>query len=329
MSHSTLSPSLTGLPTDPTLDRFLDFWLAHIAWPRLRFTTARTYAGTVARIIDPVLGTMKVCDLKSADVVKAGLVWQRAGVKQSMRRKAIEVLRSAMNHAVALGLCDSNPASRVKTPPKPQRTPVWLDVDEARSLLDSAKGHSLETAYMLAICIGLRRGEINGLTWNDVDFQRRVIHVRWNRTEWHNGTRLVEPKTTAARRVIAMPKMLERSLRMRRRREQEKARKAGTIVRPADPVLTTRSRRPYWTSYLYVELKRRLERLGMPPMRFHDLRHTAASLMLAHGAPPRTVMEIMGHRNLDVTMFIYGHTNIRHQREAARIVDNALSGQGS
>lgn len=62
----------------------------------------------------------------------------------------------------------------------------------------------------------------------------------------------------------------------------------------------------------------------MPPMRFHDLRHTAASLMLAQGAPPRTVMEMMEHRNLDVTMFIYGHTNLRHQREAARLIDRAL-----
>ena len=159
MSHSTLSPSLTGLPRDPTLERFLDFWLAHIAWPQLRFTTARTYASTVARIIGPVLGPIKVDRLRTEDIEKAGLVWEHAGVKQSMRRKAIEVLRSALNHAVALGLCRVNPASRARTPPKPTRTSRWLDVDDVRRLLDSASGHSLEAAYMLAICVGgLRRG---------------------------------------------------------------------------------------------------------------------------------------------------------------------------
>jgi integrase len=327
MSHSTLSPSLTGLPTAPTLDRFLDFWLAHVAWPRLRFTTARTYASTVARVVCPVLGQIKVSRLRPEDIEKAGLVWQRAGVKQSMRRKAVEVLRSALGHAVALGLCGQNPASRVRTPAKPRRTPAWLDVEDARLLLGSASGHPLEAAYMLAISVGLRKGEIVGLTWNDVDFARRMLHVRWNRTEWHSGTRLIEPKTAASRRAIALPKVLERSLRAQRRREERKARVAGTAVRPGDAVLTTRTRRPYWTSYLYVDLKKRLERLGLPKMRFHDLRHTAASLMLAHGTPPRTVMEIMGHRNLDVTMFIYGHTNLRHQRLAAEIVDAALSGK--
>ncbi len=111
MSHSTLSPSLTGLPDDPTVARFLDFWLAHVAWPRLRFTTARTYASTVARIISPALGALQVDALGPADIEKAGLVWQRAGGKPSMRRKAVEVLRSALGDAVALGLCASNRAT--------------------------------------------------------------------------------------------------------------------------------------------------------------------------------------------------------------------------
>ena len=116
MSHSTLSPSLTGLPESPRLDRFLDFWLAHMAWPRLRFTTARTYASTLARIVYPTLGCIDLSELDAADIEKAALIWRRAGVTQSMRRKAIEVLRSALEDAVALGLCDANPHAPSEPP---------------------------------------------------------------------------------------------------------------------------------------------------------------------------------------------------------------------
>jgi integrase len=316
----------TGIPPAPTVERFLDFWLAHVAWPRLRFTTARTYACVVVRVIAPVLGRIAVEALRAPDIERAAIVWQRAGVTQSMRRKAIEVLRSALNHAVALGLCESNVARRVLTPPKGIRPPEWLDVDEARRLLESATGHYLEPVYALALGVGLRRGEIVGLTWADVDLRRRELHVRWNRVEYDSGTKLVAPKSASSRRTVALPEIVVASLRRQRQREAAKARRAGTTIRPEDPVITTRNRRPMAMSYLYVELKRRLARLGMRPMRFHALRHTAASMMLARGAPPRTVMEIMGHKNLDVTMFIYGHTNLRHQRDVARLVDDALGG---
>jgi integrase len=306
--------------------RFLDFWLAHIAWQQLRFTTARTYASVVVHIVSPTLGGIQVSRLQADDIERAQLVWQRAGIKTSMRRKAIEVLRSALRHAVALGLCEANAASRTRLPPKGVRPPTWLDVDDARRILQSVQGHSLEAAYALALGLGLRRGEVVGLTWNDVDFKRHVLHVRWNRTEWRNGTRLTEPKTAAARRTLALPPFVEEILRRQRQRERSKARKEGARIGAMDAVLTTRTRRPFWTSYLHVELQKRLRNLGLPRMRYHDLRHTAASLMLAEGVPPRTVMEMMGHRNLEVTMLVYGHVSLRYQHAAARVVHRALTG---
>lgn len=162
------------------------------------------------------------------------------------------------------------------------------------------------------------------MTWADVDLRRGVIHVRWSRTEFSSGTRLTEPKSAASRRTLALPTFVAESLRRQRDREHRKAAAAGSRVRPEDPVLTTRTRKPFWTSYVHVELQARLRRLGLPKMRFHDLRHTAASLMLAEGISPRTVMEVLGHRNLAVTMFVYGHVNLRHQREAALVVDRVL-----
>ena len=327
LSPAAHCANLIGLPRRPTLTRFLDFWLAHVAWPSLRFTTARTYAGVVVHIVAPTLGHLSVRRLASTDIEHAQLLWQRAGVKTSMRRKAVEVLRSALRHAVALGLCDANAASRSTVPPKPTRHPTWLDVEDARRLLASVRGKPIEGSYALALGLGLRRGEVLGLTWADVDFTRQVIHIRWNRTEFVGGTRLTAPKTAASRRTLALPAFVERVLREQRGREKQKARAAGTRVVPGDPVLTTRTRRPYWTGYVHVELQKRLDDLGLPRMRYHDLRHTAASLMLAASVPPRTVMEMMGHRNLAVTMLIYGHTNLRHQREAVSVVDRVLAGK--
>lgn len=329
LSPAARCSNLVGLPRRPNLARFLDFWLAHVAWAQLRFTTARTYASVVAHIIAPALGHVGVRKLATADIERAHLLWQRAGVKTSMRRKAVEVLRSALRHAVALGLCDANVASRSSVPPKSTRPPTWLDVEDARRLLAAVRGKPIEGAYALALGLGLRRGEVLGLTWSDVDLARGLLHVRWNRTEYLGGTRLTAPKTAASRRTLALPAFVARVLREQRRAEQRKARAAGTRLRPEDPVLTTRTRRPYWTSYLHVELQKRLRELGLPAMRYHDLRHTAASLMLGAGVPPRTVMEMMGHRNLAVTMLIYGHTNLRHQREAVGVVDRVLAGGGT
>lgn len=322
--ETPLSSAITGLPLRPTLGAFLNHWLAHVAWARLRFTTARTYAGVVVHVIDPVLGSLRVRALSSVHLEQAQLAWQRAGVKPSMRRKAIEVLRSALNHAVALGLMDENVAKRARVPAKPQRAPAWVDLDGAKRLLRDVRGHALEAAYVMAIGLGLRRGEVAGLTWADVDLGKRQLTVRWSRVETYHGARLVEPKTAASRRVLAMPEFVVRVLRRQRERELRKARRSRVSLLPGDAVLTTRNRHPYWSSYLYGDLKRRLERLKMPHMRFHDLRHTAASLMLAEGVPPRTVMEMMGHRNLAVTMLVYGHTNLRHQREAAERLDKAF-----
>lgn len=319
-----LASAYTGVPERPTVAAFLDHWLAHVAWPRLRFTTARTYAGVVGNLVAPVLGRMRIRTLKTAHLEKAQLVWQQAGVPASMRRKAIEVLRSALNHAVALGLCATNAARRASIPPKGNRPPCWLELRSARALLDDVRGHGLECAYVLAVCLGLRRGEILGLTWGDIDLSRRQLQVRWNRTEFEGGTRLTAPKTAASRRTLALPTLVVEALRKQQAGERSKARRAGATLRKEDPVLTTRTRRPYWTSYFHFDLRNRLARMGLPPMRFHDLRHTAVSLMLAEGVPPRTVMEMMGHRNLAVTMLIYGHTNLEHQRKAVKAVDRAL-----
>lgn len=319
-----VSSRLIGLPRTPTVARFLDFWLAHVAWSHLRFSTARTYSSVVVHIVSPTLGHLRVSRLKAEDVARAELVWQQAGVTLWMRRKAVEVLRSALNQAVALGLCKENVAQRARLPRKRSRAPAWLDLNGVRALLADVRGHPLEAAYALATCLGLRRGEVAGLTWADVDLDSSRLTVNWNRVEWEHGTRLMVPKTAASRRALAMPGPVLKALRSQRARENAKARARGEVLRTGDPVLTTRNRRPYSTGYLYQDLRRRLERLGLPRMRFHDLRHTAASLLLGEGVPPRTVMEMMGHRNLAVTMLIYGHANLDQQRAAVATLDRAF-----
>ncbi|MBI5481900.1 MAG: hypothetical protein HY906_23800 [Deltaproteobacteria bacterium] len=247
--HRPLASGFTGLPVRPTVSAFLNHWLAHFAWARLRFTTARTYAGVCVHVVGPVLGRLRVRALTSVDLERAQLVWQRAGVTASMRRKAIEVLRSALNHAVALGLARENVAKRSRVPAKPQRAPSWIDLGAVKRLLRDVRGHPLEAGYVLGVGLGLRRGEIAGLTWGDVDLRRRELTVRWSRVEWHSGYRLVEPKTAASLRVLAMPEFVVRALRAQLERERRKARRAGATLGPRDAVLTTRNRRPYWSSY--------------------------------------------------------------------------------
>jgi hypothetical protein len=108
---SALSPNVLGLPRSPTVSRYLDFWLARVAWSQLRFATARTYSSVVVHLLSPALGEIRVSRLRPSDLEKAQLLWQRAGVTLWMRRKDID-LRSALNLVVALALCEHNVWSR-------------------------------------------------------------------------------------------------------------------------------------------------------------------------------------------------------------------------
>ena len=217
------------------------------------------------------------------------------------------------------GLIVSNACAGVDPPKVPRKEFRVLDAAEAKQLIEVASGDRLEALLVLAICTGMRQGELLGLQWRDVDFDRGVVTVRRQLSESGvDGPELAELKTEKSRRSIALPASAVASLRMHRERY-------GAEPLPTALVFTADRggpvhKRNLLRRWFYPLLKR----AGLPKVRFHDLRHTHASLLLAEGVHPKVVQERLGHSQVSVTLDVYSHVAPSLQVEAAAKVDALL-----
>jgi integrase len=216
------------------------------------------------------------------------------------------VLRAALNRARKWNLVVRNAAELVKSP-RLQRFEIQpLSPPQARTLLDSAKGNRLEALYAVALACGLRMGEILGLRWNSIDFERGQLAVEHAlHRQKGKGLVLTETKTDRSRRTIALPAPLIAALRAHRVRQLQEQLVAGSHWQERGFVFTSGVGSGLEPRNLHRAFKAMLTKAGPPDIRFHDLRHNAASLMLAQGVPLRVVMEVLGHSSIGVYPLVH------------------------
>lgn len=198
-----------------------------------------------------------------------------------------------------------------------------LDADEAQRLLRAAVGTRLYEVVLLGLATGMRRGEILGLQWKDIDFDRKRVMVR--RSLQPDGT-LSEPKTARSRRDIGLAKTAIDALRQHKARQNELRLTLGEAYTDRGFVFadaTGRAWVPDGISTLYRSI---VKRAGFQNFRFHDMRHTAASLMLARGVPITTVAAILGHANTSTTLSLYAHAIKGSEQAGADAMDDILKG---
>ena len=240
------------------------------------------------------------------------------------------VLRRALNVAMRWGWVSRN-ASSLAEPPRMQEDEVRpLTIADARALLSAVKGDRLEALFQVALALGLRQGETLGLTWKDIDLDTGTLSVRRTlqrvRSEWMFG----EPKTPKSRRTIPLPEPVAVALREHRRRQLEERLRAGPAWESeewGDLVFPDELGRPLSGFHVLRRFRSLLELAGLPPMRYHDLRHGAASLMAAQGVLARVAMELLGHSQIATTMNVYTHVTPQDQREASAKVSEAIWGR--
>lgn len=323
---TTLMAKLQGgqlpAPTRLTVAAYLQQWLDAVK-PSLRPKTYVSYEGVVRLRLVPLLGTASLQRLTAPQVGAALTRGLERGMSANSIRYALIVLRIALHRAEKWGLVSRNVASDVD-PPKVERPRFRaLDPEEARQLLEAASGDRLEALYTVALSLGLRLGETLGLRWHDVDLEAGTLRVE-NSLQRHSGAlHLVATKTDRSRRTLAMPELLVESLR-RHRQAQLEEELAAPVWFKTGHVFTTEVGTPIDPSNARRSFVALLVKAKLPHVRFHDLRHSAASLLLAQGAPPRVVMETLGHSRIAVTMDTYSHVTPELQREAARAMDRAL-----
>jgi integrase len=301
---------------------FLDRWLEDAAKPTIRATTHASYQGILQNHIQPKIGGITLSRLTPIHVQAMYASLEREGASPRLRQLVHAVLRRALQQALKWDLVYRNACDAVDPPRVPKRDPAALSSDQVAALLAAAKGHRLEALLMVAVGTGMRLGEIFALQWQNVDLVRAAIHVRQTLTEIGGTLTLNEPKTPKSRRRIDLPKSVVAALEAHRQRMREE----GFGEEEASWVFTNTTGGPLRRGRFQTNVfKPLLKAAGLPDIRFHDLRHTSASLLLAAGVHPKIVQERLGHSQIGTTLDIYSHALPTMGLDAAARLDTMMS----
>src|SRR5829696_3344409 len=304
---------------------YLDKWLTDAVRDTVRPSTHERHEALIRRHIKPMLGRLKLKALTPAHV--QGLYRDRldSGLSPATVQKVHVVLHKALAQAVRWSLVPRNPTEAVKAPrPAPEEMRP-LNREQAKALLETARRERFEALYVLAVTTGLRQGELLGLKWEDVDLENSLIRVR--RTLIRNRGRLLlgEPKTKRSRRTVRLTEAAVQALKEHLARQIDQMERLGDLYEDQGLIFATQR----GTLVNPTNLRKRsfaplLEKAGLLPIRFHDLRHTCATLLLSRNVNPKIVSEMLGHATIAITLDTYSHVLPTMQDGAARALEDAL-----
>jgi integrase len=314
-----------------TLDQYLAVWLETCRPPQLAPSTYLGYERYVRKDINPALGATPLALLTAQMLQRFYADKLAEGLAPTTVRHIHACLRKALQDGVRQGLFPRNMADLAKAPPMRAKVMRTWSQEEANHFLDAAHGDRLEALWALALTTGMREGELLGLRWRDVDVEGREVHIQRALARGLERNReLAAPKTTASRRHIRLTEYAVNALRRHRARQAEERLALGaawasggegdlvftnTVGNALDPTNLTRS-----------AFKPLIERAQVPTIRIHDLRHTAATLLLKQGIGIKVVTEMLGHSDVAITLRIYAHVLPDMQAQAAAALDALFGG---
>ncbi|MDH6109784.1 integrase [Kitasatospora sp. MAP12-15] len=330
---------------------FLTYWLKTVAVHRLRENTHTRYTACVRLYVIPGLGKKKLAKLTAKDVrtwldqlrttcqcCERGLDTARdqpqccaIGTCCSKRLSPLtlayvhSVLKSALEHAVREEEIPRNVARNVRMgTPRPRRFEP-LTTEEARAFLAATHGHRLHALFELALRTGLRKGELLGLRWEDLDLAGGTASIRrtLQRTN-SSGLTALPTKTQSSERRIAVPTPCLRSLEQHRDQQRQERETAGAGWKDSGYVFARPDGSPIEGATLTRHFTALLRRARLRRIRFHDLRHSAATLLLEQGVELVVIKELLGHAHIGVTATVYAHVRLRLQRQAIDTLSNVL-----
>ncbi|MFI6899106.1 tyrosine-type recombinase/integrase [Streptomyces sp. NPDC050256] len=349
-----IANSNRGLPipsAQGSLAAYLTYWLDAVAVYQLRENTHTRYTAVARLYLIPGLGRKKLAKLTAKDVrtwlnqlrttcqcctrgldtARARALCCAAGKCCSKRLSPLtlayvhSVLKSALEHAVREEEIPRNVARNVRTgTPRPRRFEP-LTADEARKFLAAANGHRLQPLFELALHTGLRKGELLGLRWEDIDLAGGTASIRRTLQRTNSGGLTALPtKTKSSERRIALPTPCLRSLEQHRDRQRKEREAAGTDWKDSGYIFTCLDGAPIEGSTLTRHFNTLLRQARLRRIRFHDLRHSAATLLLEQGVELVVIKELLGHAHIGVTATVYAHVRLRLQRDAIDLLGHAL-----
>ena len=323
--HSQQQQGINIAPQRITVAQFLDQWLTQVIAPNRRPRTHESYSYMVRLHIVPYIGAHDLGKLTSAHVQQWLNTLSATGLSPRTAQYARGVLQRALNRAIKWNYISHNAALAAETPRGERRTPIVLNEEQARRLLDVVRGHRHAVLYRFALSLGLRRGEVLGLQWSDIDFERKEIRIVRSLQREKGKLALSAPKTVAGKRILPLPSTLAQVLEEHRQMQIEERVELGDAWEEHGFVFSSHTGTAMEPRNLVRHFKEVLKLAGLPEtMRFHDLRHSCATLLIAQGVNPRVVMEVLGHTKISTTMEIYAHVTLETRRIAADQLDALL-----
>ncbi len=312
-----------------TVAEYAKDWLAAVE-PTIRPSTFTSYRSVMDHYVVPRLGTVRLSALTPAQL---GRFYAELGASGGKRggplspttvRYAHTVFGKALQDAVGWGLVARN-AARAAKPPRKASTDmqVWSP-EEARRFVELVQNDRLYALWFLLLTTGMRRGEAVGLRWSDVDLDGGVLSVRRAIASVDGVALESEPKTAKGRRAIALDPATVDALRSHRERQAAERALVGDGWAESGAVFTYPDGRTLHPDHVMVVFQRLIAGAGLPRIRLHDLRHTAATLALAAGVHPKVVQERLGHSSIGITLDTYSHVVQGMQADAAARVANLL-----
>jgi len=318
-----IEDGVQALGKTPTLAAYLDQWLEGSAKPSVKVKTYEGYESIVRIRVVPRIGGLQLSQVTPPVIQKLYADLSASGLSQQSVIHTHRCLRRALKQAVNWGLIARNPCDSVD-PPRARREElrVW-NRGEAAKFLTETRDHSLYPLFALALTTGMRQGELLGLKWSDVELSENRLRVQ-RTLQRQRGTGLVfeTPKTAKSRRTIMLSSVAVVALREHRQRQLEQRLALGPAWADYDLVFPNEIGEPRHPSPVTRSFKSAVTAAGVPDIRFHDLRHTAATLLLTKGQHAKVVSEMLGHATITITLDTYSHyVSVLHE-QAAQAMDD-------
>jgi integrase len=311
-------------PTEKTIkDYIVEFMDSH-AKQVLRQRSFDNHLVVINKHIIPELGSLKLSKVTPAQIQKFYNKKSEEGLSADYVKYMHSVLRKSFNQAVKWGFINKNVIDLAEPPRLSSKDINTWSLDEATSFLNYTRDKRFHIVYLLAIYTGMRKGEILGLRWKDVDLDKGKVSIRQTLSGTTKGLIFQEPKTKGSKRLISITSEVVAELKKHKLEQNKNKLKLGPAYEDFDLVACIETGKPLEPRNLTRHFTRMIKEADVPKLRFHDLRHTHATILLQLGEHPKVVSERLGHSKTSVTLDIYSHVVPDMQKDAADKFSNAM-----
>jgi len=314
---------------DWTVAEYLDYWMQDVQVGRIRETTMEAYNLTIKKHLKPTLGSHKLQNLRACDIRHALDMLEKRGCLGATIQKSLWILSACLNCALREEVIQRNVAQLVEKPKyNPKETRIWT-VEQAALFLHSVKDHPHFIAFLLLLTYGMRRGEVLGLRWSDIDFENELIHVRQQIGRINGKIIPRNLKTANSLRTLPLMTNVREAL-------MNHAKKCNVTPSQFVPYIELSTQNTVIVSKSGTPLEPRnlgrlfdvlTKKVGLPRIKVHAMRHTAATVLKDLNVPIKDAQLILGHANILTTMKIYQHGTPEAHRTAISAVEDRLLGR--